>query len=139
MKMPLKIENIMFAPCGINCMVCYKHCNSKKPCPGCLLGDLNKPEHCRNCNKKECAKVKGYTHCFQCEDFPCKLVKNLEKSYNKRYHESLIRNSLMVKEKGIDAFMASESKKWVCPGCSGVISLHDGECSECQRKIGRKL
>lgn len=30
MKMPDKIDEIMFAPCGMNCMVCYKHCYTKK-------------------------------------------------------------------------------------------------------------
>lgn len=39
MKMPDKIESAMFAPCGMNCLVCYKHCCHKKPCAGCLKGD----------------------------------------------------------------------------------------------------
>lgn len=27
MKMPTeKIDTAMFAPCGMNCLVCYKHC-----------------------------------------------------------------------------------------------------------------
>ena len=36
MRMPEKIEADMFARCGMNCMVCYKHCYHKKPCAGCL-------------------------------------------------------------------------------------------------------
>lgn len=37
MKMPTeKIDTVMFAPCGMNCLVCYKHCYHKKPCAGCL-------------------------------------------------------------------------------------------------------
>ncbi len=139
MKMPLKIENIMLAPCGMNCMVCYKYCYVDKTCPGCLSGDLNKPGHCRNCKIKDCVKEKKYTYCFECLDFPCKLIKNLEKSYNKRYDESLIKNSIEVKEEGIDTFMVYQREKWTCPCCDGVISLHDGECSECQRKIKQKL
>lgn len=39
MKMPEKIESAMFAPCGMDCMVCYKHCYHKKPCAGCLKSD----------------------------------------------------------------------------------------------------
>ncbi len=139
MKMPLNIENTMLAPCGINCMVCYKHCYHKKPCPGCLLDDVNKPEHCRKCKIKDCAIVKGHTYCFECEDFPCKLIKRLEKSYNQRYNASIISNSLVVKDKGKDTFMASEREKWTCPDCGGVISLHDRECSACQRKIEQGL
>ena len=30
LKMPDKIENIMLAPCGVNCMVCYKHVQIRK-------------------------------------------------------------------------------------------------------------
>lgn len=36
MKMPENVEAIMFAPCGMNCLVCYKHCYHKKPCDGCV-------------------------------------------------------------------------------------------------------
>lgn len=44
MKMPEKIEPVMFAPCGMNCLVCYKHCYHKKPCTGCLKSDQGKPK-----------------------------------------------------------------------------------------------
>lgn len=42
----------MFALCGMNCKVCYKHCYHKKPCDGCLNSDKGKPEHCRKCKIK---------------------------------------------------------------------------------------
>ena len=99
MKMPMKIETEMFAPCGMNCMVCYKHCHTKKtkqPCGGCMVESKGKPEHCRKCKIKDCVQSKGITYCYECSDFPCKLIKNLEKSYNKRYSESLIENSRIV-------------------------------------------
>ena len=60
MKMPTeKIDTAMFAPCGMNCLVCYKHCYHKKPCAGCLNSDIGKPEHCRKCKIKDCIKGKG--------------------------------------------------------------------------------
>ena len=97
MKMPTEnIDAIMFAPCGMNCKVCYKHCYHKKPCAGCLNSDKNKPEHCRKCKIKDCIKGKGLSYCFECSDYPCKLIKNLEKSYNKRYQASLMENSEFV-------------------------------------------
>lgn len=134
MKMPSAIDNDMFAPCGINCMVCYKHCYSKKPCCGCLAGDTGKPEHCRSCKIKSCADSRGYKYCFECTDFACRLIKNLEKSYNKRYGASLINNSIMVRDLGINAFMSSDRGRWTCKSCGGVVSLHDRECSECGEK-----
>lgn len=39
MKMPEKIEPAVFASCGMNCLVCYKHFFHKKPCAGCLKSD----------------------------------------------------------------------------------------------------
>jgi len=136
MKMPHeKIEPIMFAPCGMNCMVCYKHCYHKKPCDGCLKSDKGKPEHCRRCKIKDCIKEKGLTYCYVCSDYPCKQIKNLEKSYNTRYEASLIENSLFVKEKGLEEFMKQQKKKYTCPVCGGIISIHDAECSECQTPV----
>ncbi len=134
MKMPEKIDNQLFAPCGMNCMVCYVHLKDKKPCCGCLGDDNNKPERCKTCKIKSCAKEKGLTYCYECSEFPCKQIKNLEKSYNKRYNTSLIENSKKVQAVGIVAFEASEREKWICTICSGVISLHDAECSNCKNK-----
>ncbi len=81
------IETIMFAPCGMNCKVCYKHCYHKKPCDGCLKSDYHKkpcdgclksdrgkPEHCRRCKIKDCVKARDLSYCYACSDYPCKLV-----------------------------------------------------------------
>lgn len=136
MKMPIEgIDPIMFAPCGMNCMVCYKHCYHKKPCAGCWNSDQGKPEHCRKCKIKDCVKERGLTYCYACSDYPCKQIKNLEKSYIKRYGTSLMENSAFVKECGLDAFMAQQKLNYTCPVCGGIISLHDRECSECQERM----
>ena len=136
MKMPDEnIDKSMFAPCGMNCMVCYKHCYHKKPCAGCLNSDSGKPEHCRKCKIKKCIKEKELTCCFECSDYPCKLIKNIEKSYNQRYQTSLMENSAFVQEHGLEPFMEMQKEKYTCPKCGGIISIHDRECSECQEKI----
>lgn len=139
MKMPSKeIDPVMFAPCGMNCMVCYKHCYHKSPCQGCFKNDEAKPKHCRSCKIRDCTIEKGLSFCYRCTDFPCKLIKNLERSYNKRYGVSLIHNSKTVKARGIIAFMKKQKTDYTCPVCGGIISVHDAECSECQRKIIRR-
>ena len=134
MKMPeKKIEPAMFAPCGMNCMVCYKHCYHKHPCEGCQNSDKGKPQHCRRCKIKDCVREKNITYCFECDSYPCKQIKYLEKSYNTRYGASLMENSRYVKEHGLEAFMEQQKRSYTCPGCGGIISLHDAECSECRR------
>ncbi|HBG4934429.1 TPA: DUF3795 domain-containing protein [Clostridioides difficile] len=136
MKMPKEsIDTIMFAPCGMNCMVCYKYCYHKKPCAGCLNGDTGKPEHCRKCKIKDCVCQKGLFYCFECFNFPCKLIKNLEKSYNKRYQASLMENSKFVQQYGLEKFMQKQKERYTCSKCGGIISIHDRECSECQEKV----
>lgn len=132
MKMPHGVLSPhMLAPCGMNCMVCYKHCDSPKPCAGCLNSDAGKPEHCRKCAIKDCVREKGHTYCYECGEYPCKRLKSLEKSYQTRYHASLMENSKMARELGLTAFMARQKERYTCPNCGGVISLHEGVCTEC--------
>ena len=135
MYMPLMIENALFAPCGMDCLVCSVHLKKKKPCSGCLSDDAGKPERCKDCKIKLCAQAKGISYCFACADFPCQGIHNLEKSYKKRDHLSLLENSQVVKDKGLEFFLQSEKNKWSCADCQGVISLHDKTCSECGKKI----
>lgn len=135
MKMLDEIDIAMFAPCGMDCMVCYKHLKPKNACKGCLCSNENKPEHCRKCLVKDCVKEKEITYCFECREFPCKQIKNLEKSYIKRYRTSLIQNSITVKNDGLECFMIKEKERWTCEKCDGIISLHDTECSECHTSL----
>ncbi len=136
MQMPNKnIDTTMFAPCGMNCKVCYKHCYYKTPCVGCLNSDERTPEHCRKWKIMDFINAKRLSYCFECSEYPCKLIKNLEKSYHKRYRASLIENSRFVQAHGLECFMEQQKAKYTCPKCGGIISIHDRECSECQEKM----
>lgn len=136
MKMPNEIPDYLFAPCGMNCLVCYVHLKDKKPCGGCYGDNKHKPERCVNCKIKTCANEKGFKYCFECSDFPCKAIKNMEKSYKKRYGVSLIENSILVKDSGVSSFQKVEQNNWKCHACSGIISLHDNACSICKQVRG---
>lgn len=141
MKMPSKIDEKMLAMCGMNCSVCYKHLSVKKyskSCHGCRQGDETLPNSCRKCKIKDCANEKNLKNCFLCKDYPCKWIKTLDKSYRQRYDVSLIENGLCCKKDGIDSFLRQEKKKWTCPKCKGIISLHDKFCSECFETISLK-
>ena len=129
------IDPKLFAPCGMNCMVCYKHCRSKNPCAGCLSGDRGKPDHCRKCKIRDCSREQGAAYCFACAGYPCKLIKNLEKSYNQRYQASLVENGEFVRLYGLPAFMEKQKEQYTCAQCGGVISMHDRTCSACRRGI----
>ena len=103
------IDIEMFAPCGMNCTVCYKHCHTRKiqkPCSGCMQENKSKPVHCRKCRIKDCVQLKEITYYYQCGDFPCRLIRNLERSYNSRYKESPVENSEIVKGNGVFYFIS---------------------------------
>jgi len=135
MKMPEMIEIIMFAPCGMDCMVCYVHLKKKKPCGGCLGDDIHKTERCKSCEIKDCANKRGYIYCYSCDEFPCKRINNLDKSYLKRYQVNLIGNSRTVYDAGFESFFIKEKERWICSECGGVVSLHDKICSECGKRV----
>ncbi len=135
MRMPEKIDQILLAPCGVNCLACYRHLVQKKPCCGCLAGDDGKPDHCRSCAIKECCERQGLARCSECADFPCAENKRMERNY-KRYGVSLVGNLSLVREEGISAFMDEERIKWRCSACGGVVSQHHQTCSECKAKAG---
>lgn len=119
MKMPEeKLNEKMFAPCGMNCTVCYKHCYHKKPCAGCLQSDDGKPEHCRKCKIKDCVKEKTLKYCYECSEYPCKRLKYLEKSYQIRYGASLNENSLFVKGNGLANLWNSKRKNTPVPNAA---------------------
>ncbi len=122
---------IMMAPCGINCTHCYAHLRMKKPCPGCRLSDEGKPEHCRKCKIKDCAVQGGHQFCADCGDYPCVLIKRLDKSYRTRYNESLVLNMEVITQKGMDYFLAFEKNRLTCPDCGGSLSIHHKKCVPC--------
>jgi hypothetical protein len=102
-----------------------------------LGSDENKSPSCINCVIKSCAKEKGLTYCYECGEFPCKQVKNINKRYETKYHTKLIENLLYAKDKGVEVFLAMDRKRWMCKECGGIICVHDDECTECHAKLTR--
>jgi len=126
-------EEKMIAFCGMNCTYCYAHHKKKKPCLGCRLSDEGKPEHCRKCKIKGCANERAVLFCFDCFDYPCVLIKRLDKSYRTRYSESLINNMKVINEKGMDYYLRFENERLKCPECGGILNIHHKKCSECSK------
>ncbi len=131
MKAYAVIDPEMLAPCGINCAVCYRYLG-KKPCAGCRADTDTAQQHIRRCKIKNCAGESGLSHCFLCAKFPCGLIKNLDKRYKTRYGVSLAENGLAAKEMGIAHALAKQLEAYTCTACGGVISMHDGICSQCK-------
>jgi hypothetical protein len=128
----------LIAPCGMNCGVCVSYLAmkndlknkgfSKSYCPGC------RPRG-KNCAflKKQCELLgKGLVQfCYECQVFPCRRLKNLDKRYRASYHMSMIENLEYIRNNGMESFIEKETVKWRCNNCGDTICCHNGLCLNC--------
>ena len=122
----------LIAPCGMNCGICKAHYREKNTCPGCRKLYEKIPRF--NCIVRDCKILKDrkWKYCSEkCDNYPCKRLKSLDKRYTKKYHMSMLENLDFIKEKGIDAFLEKEKKKWTCSQCGGIVTCHGGMCLSC--------
>jgi hypothetical protein len=126
-------KNSLIATCGMNCGICMAYLRKKNRCPGCRAFNAEEPVSIARCKIKNCKLVRNgkIKYCFECNDFPCKHVKHLDKRYRTRYNMSMIENLVNIKNFGIRNFLKNEKNKWTCPLCGGTICVHKGYCSVC--------
>ncbi|AKM82630.1 TPA: hypothetical protein DD449_01170 [Candidatus Berkelbacteria bacterium] len=117
----------LIASCGMNCGICKFYLREKDGCPGC---HVQPKETCLKCRIRICEKHTG-DFCYDCKEFPCQRLKNLDKRYRSKYNMSEIENLHFIRENGMEKFLEKENKKWACSKCGGVISCHTQECSQC--------
>lgn len=132
----------MIAPCGMNCALCIAHLRAVNTCPGCSGSNEQKPQHCVRCGIKNCRELRrsGGKYCCDCEVFPCARLRQLDHRYTTRYGMSMIENLKRIHTAGVQQFVREEEKRWRCPRCRRLISVHRPECIHCgaPRKAGRK-
>jgi len=135
------IEKQLVAPCGMNCAICsgylaFKNSLPKKP---------GKVSHCQGCRprNKQCAFLKKRCRdgqrllrgeidfCFECNHFPCPDLQGLDGRYRQRYGMSMIENLLEIRKDGLQKFLARQRRKYRCPGCGGLICIHNKKCYVC--------
>ncbi len=132
------MEEVVIAPCGMNCSLCAAYQFKQKDlnkqgfhrtyCPGCFP----RGENCRHMADSCELLAKGLIRfCFECQDYPCRRLKGLDKRYRTKYHMSMIENLNAIKEKGMQAFLEKQEEHWRCPTCGEMICCHNGLCLSC--------
>lgn len=136
MKTSVYFDKILIAPCGINCGTCMAFLRTKNKCEGCRIPFNDKSESRQKCIIKNCAALQNTKSkfCYECDSFPCKRLKQLEKRYSTKYHVSLLQNLTTIKDTGIDNYMADETERWTCSRCGSVMCVHRNNCPECNNK-----
>lgn len=130
------MNNLSVAPCGIICDICLGFQRDKNKCVGCRsIG--NKPNHCKVCRIKLCGEKNANEQmlCYECQKFPCRRIKDLDKRYTTKYGESPIQNLVRIQENGIKQFIEIEKEKWKCKICGELLCVHREVCLNCNNKI----
>jgi hypothetical protein len=135
MRPQVSFDRSLIAPCGMNCGTCIAYLRDKNKCPGCRVYSADKAISIQRCIIPKCVYLvkTDSKFCYDCEKYPCKRVKQLDKRYKTRYNTSFIENLTMIKEKGIEKFLDFESKRRTCPYCGAILSVHRDYCLTCRK------
>ncbi len=127
----------------MNCAICNAYLAYKNNLPK-VRGKIS---HCKGCRprNKQCAFLKKrcednlkllkgeINFCFECDCFPCYGLERLDNSYKQKYEMSMIENLLEIKNKGIQEFIKNQYRKYKCPECDGLMSVHNKKCFPCEK------
>jgi len=141
MNNSVTFDRTMIAPCGMNCGTCIGYLRDKNKCCGCWPESGSKPKYCVSCRIKNCDLLEKTTSkfCYDCENFPCQRLKQLDKRYRTKYNTSFILNLLSIKEIGITEFLRNENSRWTCPNCGSTLSVHRDNCLNCNIEYNKSI
>ena len=129
----------LIAPCGMNCGICMAYLRKERRCPGCRGDDTSKSASHLKCIIKNCEVIKtnksGF--CFECAEYPCRRLRQLDKRYRTKYAMSMIENLESIKKIGLVAFVEEEKERWRCLKCGGTICVHRGYCYSCGERVNQ--
>lgn len=124
----------LIAPCGMDCGLCMAYVRDKSRCLGCRAGDEGKAKSCLACTIRNCEILRSGESAFcssACDRFPCPRLKRLDARYRTKYRMSMLENLQVIRDVGVEAFVASEQERWACPRCGGLQCVHTPECVYC--------
>lgn len=89
---------------------------------------------CADCDTKVCAEGKGVEFCIECTEFPCQRLSDF---HNDKYphHSAIFKNLAAIREKGVEAWLAEEKKRWACPKCGERFYWYSEKCAKCGTEL----
>ena len=103
----LKLYDGRVPACGCFCGGCPTYTRDRNPCPGAAINI----KRCEGCKKFHlCCKERGITHCYQCDEFPCRGLKTFTKSWLK-YGQNFIENQIYIRDNGESGFLKHYNSK----------------------------
>lgn len=117
----------LIAPCGMNCALCQAYQGKGLSCLGC--GQESKRKSCQNCSILKCQNKEKF--CFECPDYPCQRLKQLDQRYKTKYKMSMLENLDYIHKYGLDALIEQQNKKYRCKKCGQLKTVHQEYCIYC--------
>ncbi|HEY48988.1 MAG TPA: DUF3795 domain-containing protein [Dehalococcoidia bacterium] len=138
--MSLAFTEELIAPCEMNCGICSSYLAYSKN----ILKKRGAILHCAGCipRDKRCAYIRKICinlrndrirFCYECYDFPCDRLRELDKRYRKNYGMSMVENLEFIRDNGIGKFLVKQEERYKCLKCGGVVCVHNGKCYDCER------
>ena len=137
MHTPVRFDENLIAPCGMNCGTCLAYLRQKNHCPGCRILSDAKSVSVQRCIIVKCEHLAQTQSkfCYECANYPCRRVLQLDKRYRTKYNTSFIANLQMIRERGLAAFLAFEAQRRTCPSCGATLCVHRPFCLECKANV----
>ena len=126
----------LVAPCGMNCALCSRYLAQlnglkRSGCPGCRPRNQSCTYLFGKCDGTPGATAQA-SFCFECELFPCKPLKRMDKRYRDNYGVSMIENLQFIRDRGLESFLDQQYQTHQCERCCGMISVHNQQCFHCE-------
>jgi len=99
-------------------------------CDGCLSDNVFM--YCKHCEIRDCTREKGYTGCYQCNEFPCRYIENFPMAVGKKV---ILRAIPYWREVGTEKFIEDEEARYVCPVCGNKVFRGVVKCNQCGAKL----
>jgi hypothetical protein len=136
MNTTVQFEKSHIAPCGINCGTCRAYLRDRNNCAGCQASTGPNIPHCSNCKIRNCELLNKTSSkfCYECNEFPCIRLRNIDKRYQAKYRTSLIQNLKILSVTGFEEYLIQEKVKWTCRNCGSILSVHNTSCLKCGKE-----
>ena len=133
---PNPISPSLIAPCGINCALCSRYLSfvnnlKRSQCIGCRPRNKRCAYLFKNCEGPKTISKGNAAFCFECGKYPCKQIDRIDTRYRNNYKVGLKENLEFIRKNGVKKFVKEQYKKYRCPKCGGLISMHNRKCFKC--------
>ena len=97
--------------CGLNCARCVLL--EEGQCGGCR-GPSDR-HWSADCKFLTCARVKKFTYCFECDEFPCEKLAAFANDGHE-HHRITVENLKRMREIGLESWLKQQESPAFCPG-----------------------